>query len=139
MKYILFVQTPWSSVKYITNELEDYSSHTYNKFLEMLLSFKPINPSGIKNALDSFETIFLDIDSKIWHIEKYIPEKESYTDKQMYELNPSPEELEEQKKNSSIVTRTKKFIDNLNKDKVNKNLNKFKDKGRTDDRTTKRY
>jgi hypothetical protein len=126
-------------VKYINDDLNDYSSHTYNKFLEMLLSYKPINPHGIKEALDSFQTVFLDIDSKIWHVESYLPEVETYTDKQMYELNPSPEELEEQKKNSSIITRTKKFVDNFSKDRVNKNINKFKDKGRIDGRNTKRY
>jgi len=139
MKYILCVQTPWNSVKYISDELTEYSSHTYNKFLEMIMNLQPYDPNGLREAIDSFQTIYLNVETKQWEIIKYLPEKDQFTSKQMYELNPSAEMIEEQKKNESIINRTKNFIDQFSKDKVNKNINKFKDKEKIDDRTKKRY
>jgi hypothetical protein len=139
MKYILAVQTPWDSVKYINDDLSDYSSHSYNKFLEMIMNLKPFDPNGLKEAIDSFETVYLNVETKQWEILKYTPESDKFTPQQMYELNPSPEMIEEQKKNESIINRTKNFIDQFSKDRVNKNINKFKDKEKTEDRTKKRY
>lgn len=140
MKWILCVQTPWNSVKYITDDLNDYSSHSYPKFMEMIMQLLPYDPNGLRDAIDSFHTVFLDIESKRWYIENYIPEKENYTDKEMYELNPSKEILEEQEKNKSILSRTKKFIDSFNKERVEQNMNKFNiNKGKNNGRTTKGY
>ena len=135
----MMVQTPWDSVKYISDDLSDYSSHSYDRFMEMIMSLQPIDPNGLRNAIDEFQTVFFNVETHKWHTENYIPEKEQYTDKQMYELNPSPEIIEEQKKNDTILNRTKNFINEFSKDRVNKNMNKFKDKEKVNDRTTKRY
>ena len=139
MKWLLCVQSPYNSIRYITDELQEYSSHSYNKFLEMIMNLKPFDPNGLKEAIDGFKTIYFDVNTHVWHIENYVLEENIFTSKQMHELNPSPEILEEQKKNDSIINHTKNLIDSMSKEKVNKNITKFRDKGKTDDRTKKRY
>ena len=129
-KWVMAHQTPWNSVKYITDDLTEYTTKTYTNFLSMILALNPLDPNGLKEALDSFETIFLDCDIHTWRIEKYVPEVETFTQKEMHEFNPSEEIIEAQKK-ESILDRTKDFIETLHKFKIEKNINKFKDKEKT--------
>lgn len=130
------MQTPYDTVKYINDELTDYTSTTYNKFLIMVMNLNPIDPNKFKDSLDSFDTIYFDVETKGWHVEKY-EHPLNFTSQQMYEFNPSDEIIEEGKKGTTIFDKTKKLISDLNNNKVNKNITKFKDKGKND-RNTKR-
>lgn len=133
-KWIIFVQTPYNSVKYISNELNDYSIMSYKRFFEMISTFNPLNPNAFKEALDGFETVLLDCESRNWTIEKRDISEKNYTYQEMLELNSPDEILEEQNKNNTILDRTKLFINEFSKYRVNQNNKKFKDRNKDGNR-----
>lgn len=88
--WILFFQTPFDTVKYMTRDMSTYSSMRYFKFLEFVMkSFVVKQSSDLRTELDKFSTIFLNCKTGEW---KTIPHKEfKATFEELSKLNIDPE------------------------------------------------
>ena len=125
MKYIIFCQTLYNTVRYINNEMQDYSSMSYNKFLIFLMSQRCTNHKDIKSHLDSFHSVILNLESGIY--EKIEPEKTKATFDELLKLNPSQNKKEEQEKGSDKLLEKKAFLQNLfDWRKQNDNTNRYR-------------
>jgi hypothetical protein len=119
ISWILFMQTPWNTVKFITNEDASYQVLNYYKFKDFLAQFKKTNLSDFNKSLDSFQTVFLDCTTGEWKVEKSEIKEASFD--QMLKLNPGKEELEEEKKKTDPLLRKKNFLDNFFKGRKKQN------------------
>lgn len=107
MKWLLFTQTPYDSINFITDELDSVKYLPYYEFKKYLSSFKIENRIEIINALDKFETIFLDIKTGTWEIKKReINENISF--EELYELNKKEEKKTKINKAKNIINTFKK-------------------------------
>lgn len=70
MKYIIFYQTDYDYVRYRTSEVEETFSLPYNDFKKYLKEICPmvLHAHQMYEALDSFETVFIDLQNLSWTI-----------------------------------------------------------------------
>jgi len=95
MNYLIFCQTPYDSVKYITNEMQEYTSMSYKKFVRFLMSQKINNYVDIQKQLDSFKTIFLN--TITGEYKELLPDfNPKFTFEQLVEANPPALFIKEQ-------------------------------------------
>ena len=127
MKWLLFVQTPYDTVKYITDELDSYLVVNYNKFRSVILEGqKIIDQTNLLFELDRFNTVFLNCEKGTWEVKK--PElKKDFTFEELAETNKAYKEepKKEKTKEEILLEKSKKYIDNFGKgkndDKQNRN------------------
>lgn len=117
--WIIFYQTPYNTVKYITSELDSYRFLEYYKFLEFIGKYKINNYFEFKDFLDKFKIIFLNLETGEWE-EKRVPKKD-FTFDNLVAFN---NEIKSQKKEAgeSKETRIKNKVTKIR----NKILNKKK-------------
>lgn len=114
VNWVEFFQTPNDTVKFITNEDSNNPQVlSYKKFVLYIGQFKALDRVELNNALDRFQTVFLDCSTGKWEIQK--PELKAGTFEQMLKLNPefkvkTPEE-EKEEKNREPLQRKKNFLD----------------------------
>jgi len=111
ISWIIFCQTPYNKVKFLTNEDASYQVLGYYKFKDFITQFKIKNLFEFDKNLDSFQTVFLDCETGEWKIEK--PEFKEPTFETMLKLNPGKQEIDEEKKNKDPLLRKKNFLDNF--------------------------
>lgn len=106
MKWIMFYQTPYDRVKYISDESEDTSSLSYAKFLEFLIPILHKNYLEIKDHLDSFHYIYLDMET--CDFKQIIPQRDhSISFEELYELNKNDAAPKD------IVDQSKEYMNNI--------------------------
>ena len=111
MKWILFYQTPYDRVKFITDENQDGASLSYRKFCDSLTNYLIKDRDKFQAELDTFHTVFLNIESGEWRTE--IPDKIEGSFEELVKLNPNPEERkkQEEERSNREVTLTKNYFD----------------------------
>lgn len=133
MKWILFFQTPYDTIKFITNEDSSYQILSYKKFKTFISSFKILDIGNFYDALDKFQTVLFDCTAGTWTIQTQ--ELSNPTFEQLLKLNPSLRELEEEKKRTDPLLKKKSFIDKIfDFKKDNSFIKKDKDKHAKSDR-----
>lgn len=112
MKWILFYQTPYDRVNFITDDNQDRSSLSYKKFCDSLLQYKILDRGKLQIELDTFHTVFLDVETGVWHQEKIEDEKQFSFD-ELVQANPNPDEKKKQdeEKSNREVIKTKNYFD----------------------------
>jgi hypothetical protein len=108
MTWIMFFQTPYDAVKFITNEDDSYQILNYYKFVDFISDYKIENRQGIIQALDRFQTILLNCVEGTWEIQKVVIIQGSF--EEMLKLNPGELELKESKKKTDPILKNKNFI-----------------------------
>lgn len=92
MIWIIFFQTPYNRVKYITNELEDETSLLYKEFFDFITTTVKIKDSlKFKEALDTFKTVYLDCITGEWEIKVRQIDSKELSFQNLLKLNPIPE------------------------------------------------
>lgn len=124
--FLLLFQTPFNSIKFISNEDSSPQFLEYYKFLKFVSQFKIEDFAGFKDNIDKFKTIFLDCSNGVWHIEK--PEIKERTFEEMLKLNPGKQEIEEEKKKSDPLLSKKNFLDAFSKARKNNFFKNFNQK-----------
>lgn len=122
MKYLIFCQTPYNSVRFMTNELQDYTSLGYKKFLDMLMTLPCNDYLAIRKHLDCFQTVFLNLETG--EFKQLLPERGEATFEELVRINQVEEQksIQEQKTESS-----KSFLDSFAKwRKQNDSFNRYK-------------
>lgn len=105
MKWMLFFQTPYDTIKYITDELEDYTSLTYTKFMEHVYANINVKDSlNFRDEVDKFKTIFLDCETGDWSVKKRETNPADINFKNILKLNPELNQVEEVNKKSELET-----------------------------------
>ncbi len=111
MKWVIFHQTPYDRVRYITDELVEAESMSYRKFMRFIFDngeFYPINYNQFLNTLACFDTILLNCDTGEWEIKE--PEfSTDYTFEELYELNEQRKE-KEANRSKALSHRVKNYI-----------------------------
>lgn len=92
MNWIIFFQTPFNRIKYITNELEDETLLLYDEFLEFIFRTVKVKDSlNFKEAIDTFKTIYLDCITGEWQIKRREIDPKDLSFQNLLKLNPMPE------------------------------------------------
>ena len=117
--YLLCYQTPYDSVKYITNELASPTFLSYYKFIDYIQTIFVHNYYEFEKELNKFKNILIDLDNHTWEIYKE-SEKEKPSRKEMFEYHEKLEKEKEDKSRKKIEMK-KNFI----KNKVNSLGNEF--------------
>lgn len=122
--WMLCFQTPYNSVKYITNELNSPAYLSYYKFLDYISTSIHILEYGkFRDQLDKFQTILINIDTHEWSIETV--EKKKYSFDELFDYNEQKiEEEKNQKAAFDNIQKGKGFIEKITK---NKNIGYKKD------------
>lgn len=118
MKWILFYQTPYDRVNFITDDNQDRSSLAYGKFCDSLLNYKILDKSKLQIELDTFHTVQLNIETGEWNTVNFNNEKE-FSFEDLVRANPNPEEKkkqEDEKANREVI-KTKNYFDQKWEDK----------------------
>ena len=107
--FLICFQTPYDSVRYITNQLSSVRSLQYYKFLAFISDIFVSDFTGFKNHLDKFDTILVDLDTHTWEIQN--TEKKKVEFKELFEFNEKREEEEKENKSKyEDLNRKKAFI-----------------------------
>ena len=115
-------QTPYDSIKYITNELASPTFLSYNKFIDYIQTLFVYNYYGFIEELNKFKTILIDLDEHTWEL--YVEEKKELPSrKEMFEYNGKIEKEKEDKRKKKLDFK-REFI----KKKV-KNIDSYKIRG----------
>lgn len=136
-KWILFFQNPYNRVVYLTQEMEDKASMKYNSFLDFLYKDHYIkDPGELKNQLDRFKTILLNLDTGEWEVKEVIIDEQDVTFEEMLKLNEensiTTNSLKDQENKISpfekLVENKKKILDNIYKKRREENdpLNRYR-------------
>jgi phenylalanine-4-hydroxylase len=105
-KWLICLQTSYNCVKYQTSN-GDMKFPAYTDFLVMIADYNIFRPNEFKKVLDSFKTIFINLETRDWHIIQ-LENKSTPSFDEMLILNP-----QEEKKESFLerqVSKSKKFI-----------------------------
>jgi len=113
MKWMMLFQTPWDSIKFITNEDTNAQYLPYNKFMDFLNTFKINDIGTFKDSINKFQTLLLDCTTGKWEIQHQQIVEGSF--EQMLKLNPGVQEIEEQKKKTDPLLKKKNFLDLFSK------------------------
>lgn len=127
MKWLLFFQNPNDRVTYTSDESEDRSSLSYKKFCDMIFQFPIKDSEGLKIHLDTFHTVFVNLNSYEWEV--IYPEKiTEYNFDEMAKLNPNEEDKQKQEKfkKNREVSLTKEYFDNIYKNKRENLFNEYR-------------
>lgn len=112
MKWILFYQTPYDRVNFITDDNQDRSSLSYRKFCDSLLNYNISDRGKLQIEIDTFHTVFLNIETGLWHVEN--PDRvEDPSFDDLVKANPNPEEKKKQdaERSNREVIKTKNYFD----------------------------
>ena len=121
--FLLCFQTPYDSIKYITNDMASPSHLSYHKFMDYIKFTIHVNFfSEFQDELDKFKTILINTDTHDWEI--YEEEKDKIGFKNLFDFNEkrNEEKLKEKNKNKIGDIESKKNFIN----KVAHGKNKFK-------------
>ena len=121
ISWILFFQTPYNMVKFITNEDANYQILNYFKFKDFIFQFQIKNRGDFNKHFDSFHTVLLNCTDGSWEEIKQEIKESSFSE--MLKLNPGIQEIEEEKKKDPILKR-KEFLRKFFDFKKNSLLNK---------------
>jgi len=115
--WLLCFQTPYDSIKYVTNEMSYPNYLPYYKFLDYIINTIHIhNFEGFQNQLDKFFTILINIDTHEWEV--YNEERKEAGFYELFDLNEKrkEEELKSKDKNNSYgLNEKKEFIRGITK------------------------
>jgi len=90
MKWMLCYQTPYNVVKYITDNLDTTTFLKYEKFMELVSTFRLENKEIFRENINKFKTLYIDIEKSTWQL--YEIEKEPATFDDLIDLNKKREE-----------------------------------------------
>jgi len=125
MRYVIFCQTPYNTVRYMTNDMQDYTSMSYDKFLRMLMTFPCRDYKDIRDHLDTFHSIVLNLDNGEY--EQLKPEESKATFNDLLKLNPDANLVKEEEIKTDPILSKRTFVDNLfNWRKKNDNVNRYR-------------
>lgn len=112
MKWILFFQNPHNRVTFLTDENQDRSSKPYKQFCEMLFKFPIIDPGGLQDHIDTFHTIYLNLETGQWNVVQSDQDITKIQFEDLVKANPTGEEKDKQEKmkKEREVTLTKDYF-----------------------------
>lgn len=113
MNILVCFQTPYDTVKYITNNLSSPTFLSYYKFIDYIQTIFLYDYVGFKEQLNKFKTIMINLDEHSWEICS-----EQISDVSFKELLKLNEKKDEEEK--SFIERAKEFTKKFNKKSIKK-------------------
>ena len=83
--WVIFYLKISDNVTYMTSDMQNYSIMQYKKFKQYILSFKQYDGIKLLEAINSFDTILLDTETREWNVVP--PDYSDVTDEQLMVLN----------------------------------------------------
>ena len=125
MKWVVFFQTPYNTVKYMTDELATPSVMEYSKFLSFLFDLTVNDRISIREKLDQFKTILLFCETGYWEVRKTEEFNIETSFEELKSLNPTRAETKEKEKSTDAVLRAKRVLNKIVNLSANDKRNNF--------------
>ena len=108
--WLVCQQTHYDAVKYQSIE-GTLKYPSYNQFLEMMIKFNIRDPLNFKKNLDSFKTIYINLDTGDWELID-MKTRDDWTYNELQSYNNRLKQREEQKEDNidGYLERGKRFI-----------------------------
>jgi len=109
--WIIAYQTPYDTVRYMTNNLNTPTFLGYYKFIDYIQTLFIHNYGGFIDEINKFKDILIDCDNHTWKVIEH--ELKDATFEELLELNKS----EEEKDNKTLSEKARDFSKKLLKSK----------------------
>ena len=111
----------------MTNEMQDYTSMSYTKFLKFIMAQLCSNPSDLRFQLDSFHTLMLNTETGEY--KQLIAEKKEATFNELVNANPECTNAKQEDTSILDISGKKSFMENIfTWRKENDNINRYRPK-----------
>ncbi len=107
--WLLLFQTPYDTVKYMTNNLNAPTLLGYYKFVDYIQTLFIHDYTGFIDELNKFKTILINLDDHTWVIHEN--ERKETTFEELLALN----KVEEEKEQKSLAEKARDFVQGIYK------------------------